>query len=265
MKMYKIKAHSIISHVITVLQIFGMWHRNDESVYSRTSKKIINLTILVSLFASLASGAFLSEDMNESIYLSAATVASALMVVKLCYVLSKQKEVSEFLNEICVHSITDMKEFDEINLKLNNFAKFGYVNIFSMSIAILLFIILSLPVFASEIRLPLNVGFPLDWKTSLLSYWLAHSFVITAVVLAMVVTFFTVIYWYIMLNCSIKYEILGNKLRQIGTRTVMNISIKQNGYATDNHNINDEDLINLIKSHRSIREYKIKCAIILNK
>ncbi len=235
--MYTIKSHPIINHIIKVLQMFGVWQKDNESVYLTMLKKTISLIILVSLFASLSSGVYISEDMNESIYLSAATVASALMVIKLVYVLSKQKEVHKFLNEICVHSVVDVEEQDAITVKLNNFARFGYINVFSMLLSILLFIILSLPFFSSEKRLPLNIGFPLDWKNSAIGYWLAHTFVITAVILAMIVTFFTIIYWYIMFNCSIQYKLLGNRLRQFGSRKVV-----------------VEDLVHLIKTHRNIQE-----------
>lgn len=246
--MYKIEIHPIIGHVIKVLQLFGMWHKDDESFYRKMAKKTINSTILLSLFASLASGAYLSKDMNESVYLSAATVASALLVVKLSYILSKQNQIHQFLNEICVHTVTDAEEFDEINIKLNNFARFGYMNMLSMVVAIFLFTILSLPFFSSEKRLPLNVGFPLDWKESLLGYWLAHTFVITAVVFAVVVTFFTIVYWYIMFNCSINYKILGNRLRKFGSRT----SVKSSEKAKQNLIV--KDLINLIETHQGIQE-----------
>ncbi|XP_037028512.1 odorant receptor 94b-like [Bradysia coprophila] len=245
--MYTIRAHPIISQVITVLQIFGMWHKDEESTFSKIGKKMINSIMLVSLFASLSSGAYLSGDMNESVYLSAATVASALLVVKLGYILSKQHEINEFLNDICVHSIEDVNEFDEINIKLENFAKFGYINVFSMLLAIFLFIILSLPFFSSERRLPLNVGFPLDWKNSIVGYCLAHTFVVAAVIFAMVVTFFTIIYWYVMFNCSIKYQLLGNSLRKLGSKNsaAKNVFDKQETV---------EDLKKLIESHRNIKE-----------
>nr|QGW45403.1 odorant receptor 30 [Bradysia odoriphaga] len=240
--MYTIRAHPIISQVITVLQIFGMWHKNEEPISLRMGKKMINSIISVSFLVSLFSGAFLSDDMNESVYLSAATVGIALLVVKLGYILSKQHEINEFLNDICVHSIEDVNEFDEINIKLENFAKFCYVNLFSLLLGISLFIITSLPFFSSERRLPFNIAFPLDWKNSTVGYCLAHTFVVVAVIFAMVVSFFTIIYWYVMFNCSIKYQLLGNRLRKLGSKK----SAAKNVFA--------EDIKTLIESHRSIKE-----------
>lgn len=173
--MYEIKPHPVIGHVITSLKLFGMWHNDNESVYLEIVKKVIYTIILVAFFASLATGALLAEDMYESISLSAAAVCTALMVVKLFYVLLKQKEVQEFLNDICDHSVTDIKEFDEINVTLNNFGKFGYANVFSMLTSIFLIIALSLAFLPSERRLPLNIGFPLDWRRGVLEYWVAHN------------------------------------------------------------------------------------------
>lgn len=92
--MYKIETHQQLA----MLKIFGMWYKDAESVYLKVGKKLIISMLSVSFCASLASGAYLSEDINESIFLSSATVASALLVVKLSYILSKQNEVDEFLN-----------------------------------------------------------------------------------------------------------------------------------------------------------------------
>lgn len=257
--MYEIKPHPVIGHVITSLTLFGMWHRDDESVYLAIAKKVIYTIILVAFFASLGTGAFLAEDMNESISLSAAAVCTALMVVKLFYVLSKQKEVQEFLNDICVHSVTDVEEFDEITVQLNNFGKFGYANVCSMFVSIFLIIALSLAFFPSEKQLPLNIGFPLDWKRSVWEYWVAHTFVIISLVTAMVVTFFTIIYWNIMYNCSIKYKILGNKFRRFGSDSM---NTEKNMLSTvEKRRLIVADLINLIKTHRRIQEYNFRVVI----
>lgn len=249
--MNKIEIQPIIGHIIKVLQLFGMWRRNDKSRCLQCVEmiqKIFSLITLILLFASLSSGSYISEDMSESVYLSAASVASALMVIKLTYVISKPIEIHKFLNEICVHSAADSKEFDEISVELNNFAKFGYANIFSMLSSISFFIIMSLPFFSSETRLPLNIGFPLDWRSSTISYVLAHSFVVIAVVVAMVVTFFTIIYWYVMFNCSIKYKLLGNRIQRLGEETRSEKTLREQHVV--------KELIELIQIHRHIQEYE---------
>lgn len=244
--MFTITTHKLIDRVIKMLVFFGMWHKATDSIYLKLGKKLINSIVLVSLFASLASGALLSNDMNEKVYLSAATVAAGLLVVKLIYMLLKQREILTFLNGICVHTVADANEFNVVTIKLNNFARFIYVNYFSMSMAMFLFAIFTLPFFSSERRLPLNIGFPLDWRKSLFAYCLAHSFVIVAVVFALAVTFFTIIYWYIMFNCSIKYQIFGNKLRELGSEMAKNDNRKPKSIVV-------EDLIKLIGTHRSIQ------------
>lgn len=257
-KMYKIEVHPIIDHIIKVLQLFGLWRRNDNSFCLKSVEmiqKIFGLITVPSLSASLTLGAYMSDDMNETVYLSATMVASALMSVKLIYVIVKQTEIRKFLNEICVHSVTDVKEFDEINVELNNFAKFGYANIFSMALSISLFIIFSLPFFSTERRLPLNVGIPFDWRNSTISYALAHSFIVIAVVFATIVTFYTIIYWYIMFNCSIKYKLLGNRLRQLGEQTTNEKTLCQQ----EERNFVVKELIELIKIHRHIQTYKRNC------
>lgn len=169
-------------------------------------------------------------------------IAAALHVFKLIYILTKKDKILSFLDDICVHSFNDVKEFNEVQQKLNNFAKFGYAYNFFMAFGVSCFQILSLPIFSSEVTLPLKIGFPLDWRNSRTNYWLAHAFIATGVIAAATVSSFTIIYWYIMLNCSMKYKMLGNQLRSMGKKK-------------ERKELFSQQFVQLIETHRNIRKY----------
>lgn len=244
---YIIKPHRIVNQIISVLTVFGMWEKDNEFPIIKLLKKVIYFLISLSFCVSLFSGSYLNVDYKESFFLTAAGIGGILQFVKLIYVLAKKDQILSFLNDICVHSLSDLNEFNEIQRKLNNFAKFGYVNIFITTTGIVGFHIVTLPVFATEASLPLSIGFPLEWKNNQINYWLAHSFIAIGILTAAVAYFFTIIYWYIMYNCSIKYKILGNQFRTMGQRT--NVAITS---PTEKEELFSRDLIQLVTTHRKI-------------
>lgn len=253
-KVYTIKPHRIVSQIIAVLTFFGMWEKDDQFVVVKLLKKIIHLLIGACLFSALGVGSFLSDDIIESLFLAACAIAAANQVVKLIYILTKKDKILSFIEDICFHTLSDSNEFNEMQQKLNNFAKFGYLLVFFMSFGVLCFLILSLPIFSSEVTLPLNIAFPLDWKNNRMNYWLAHSFIAIGIGAATLETFFCVIYWFIMINCSIKYKILGNQLRTMGEKT-SEIFANNKSSQMEKENHFSQYLIQLIKTHRNILKY----------
>lgn len=246
-----IKTHALIYQIIALLKLLGIWHGEEDSQFKKLAKTIITVTVCMSFTMSLAFGAVLSDNRNEVIFLAAASIASALMNVKLTYVLWKKEEIMEFLNKISVYSLARRAQFDEINKKLNKFARLGYISIITLSLSILIFIVLSLPIFSTERRLPLNVAFPLDWKNSTLFYCLGYTFVLTGVIYAMVVTFFTIVYLYIMINCSVKYQVLANEFRNLNATAII---IQSGALIKMQEKSNLQTLIQLIKVHQKLYE-----------
>lgn len=259
-EIYNIKPHRIISHCITVLTFFGLWQKDDQFLIIKLLKKLIYFLISSSFCVSLFSGSYLSVDYNESFFLTAAGIGGTLQFVKLIYVLNKKEDISSFLNDICVHSL-DSDEFNEVKEKLSNFAKFGYANIFITTFGVVGFHIITLPVFSTEVALPLSIEFPLDWKNNRISYWLAHSFIAIGIFTAAIAYFFTIIYWYIMLNCSIKYKILGNRFRKLGHRTAAIIS-KNVTSPLEKKELFSKCFIDLVKTHQNIQRFHFSIIIV---
>lgn len=247
-EVHNIKPHRIIGQIISVLTFFGMWETDNQFFLIKLLTKLIYFLISSSFCVSLFSGSYLSADYNESFFLTAAGIGGILQFVKLIYVLAKQDQITIFVNDLCIHSIPDIDEFNAVQRKLNNFAKFGYVNVFITTIGIVGFHIVTLPIFSTEVALPLSIGFPFDWRNSRINYWLAHSYIAIGILTAAVAYFFTMVYWYIMYNCSIKYKLLGNRFRTLGHRTAAIISL------TEKEELFYKDLVELVRAHQDIRK-----------
>lgn len=250
-----IKPHRIITQIIAVFKCFGMWERDNQFLIIKLLKRLIHFLISASLCFSLFSGSYLSDDYNESFFLTAAGIGSLLQVVKLIYVLTKRDQISSFLDDI---SVTDLEEFSDMQQSLNNFAKFGYVYIFILVIGVVGFYIITLPVFSTDLALPLNIGFPLDWRNNRLNYWLAHSFIAIGLLMAAVAYFFTIVYWYIMFNCSIKYKILGNQFRTLG-RTTSTFVCKKDISPKEQQEHFSQRFVELITAHQKIQKFASNC------
>lgn len=242
-----IKPHRIISQIISVLTFFGMWETDNQFFITKSLTKLIYFLISSLFCVSLFSGSYLSADYNESFFLTAAGIGGILQFVKLIYVLAKQDQITTFLNDICVHSIPDRDEFNAVQGKLNNFARFGYVNVFITTIGIIGFHIVTLPIFSTEVALPLSIGLPFDWRNNRINYWLAHSYIAIGILIAAVAYFFTMVYWYIMYNCSIKYKILGNRFRTLGYKTTAIISMREKEELLYKY------LVELVRAHQDIQ------------
>lgn len=253
-KVYNIKPHPIVGQILAVFSFCGMWEKDHQFFIVKLFKKVTLFLITTSLGTAMASGIFIADDNNESLFLAGCAIGTALHTVKLIYILTKKQQILSFIDDICAHSFSDFDEFGKVQQKLNTFAKFGYATVFFASCGIVGFLILSLPIFSSEVTLPLNVGFPLDWKHSRINYWLAHSFISIGVIVVAVVTFFTVIYWYILFNCSIKYTILGNQLRTMGDRTAAIIGTGHKISPMEQEKLISQYYVQFIESHQNIQK-----------
>lgn len=248
-KINSIKTHEIIDKIIIVLKATGMWQIEEQSYFRKLGKKLVVFTVGLSFTISLIFGAVISDDRNEAIFLLSIGISSALMDVKLAYVLWKKEEITTFLNRICTQVVRRKEELNEINKKLNSFAKLAYTAMITTSVSVSFFIVLTLPVFSAERRLPVNVAFPFDWKNCLLFYWMGHTFVISGVVCVTIATYFTIVYLYIMLNCSLKYQVLANEFRNMD---LANVAIINDFPIKMQEKLHLQALIRLIEKHREL-------------
>lgn len=222
----------------------GMWRENE--TFPRKLLRICTHSLLsLSYSVSLIVGAVQSDDKKETIYLGVCGLTAGVNTIKLTYILWKTEEIFGFLSKIAEYSIEDVEEFDKISNRLRKFINFVVIFLFNLfSGAAFLFIF---PIFSSEIVLPFNVAFPLDWRKGGFTYWIAYFYVMSVSIHAIFAAVFIVIVWYLMLNSSLQYQLLGNQFKMLGHR-------KLNVSQAENQSHYRHSLIALIKTHRHIKE-----------
>lgn len=248
--MYNIKLHSTVTKMTNVFYHFGMWGNENENASRQMAKKLLHFVPFATFLISAALGAFVSQDWNECVFMAVAAVMIAVLTLKLFYICWRREMILRFLHEVSEHSIKHHNTFIRINNRIESFIKFGYA-----FLAMILMAQLSLtvpPLFLSEKILSINIWFPLDWKTSAISYWIAYFFAAGSLLYLCVISFLTIILWYMMLNCTIKYEILGDQFREMGemeatpNKSLIPKADKEKAYL--------RNLYALIETHQNIKE-----------
>lgn len=84
---------------------------------------------------------------------------------------------------------------------------------------------------------------------------MAFVFFSTEVILSVVVILFSILMWYLLLNCGIKYEVLGNQLKQLSVMRAIDDSCTSNQRSIakiDKRNVFLRDLITGIETHKDL-------------
>lgn len=159
----------------------------------------------------------------------------------------------------CVYTVDDHEVFTVIDRKLKTLMKFFTVFGFSAAMAAFCSIIAHIGYLGRERKLFFNIGFPLDYKTSEMAFWLALAFNSTEEIVAVLIIFFSTIVWYLMVQCAFRYELLGHKLRTLGTVKADSGSVFQFKVSKVDSNRKQflRDLMFGIRLHRDIREYSL--------
>lgn len=251
--MYRVDLHKRINQITSVFYWFGLWHQEDESNVRQTKIQIFYFIYYLLIPVSLLSGAVSNDNLVESIFLGEAAIISLVVLFKMFYIIWKKKEIIELLHEIGVHSIKCYSDATLVNRKLKTFMNFVtalycYIYFASFLSAVVI------PFIGCEKRLVLDIGFPFDYKNNEIAYWIAFSFMCTEIGIQCVVFLFSIVTWYIMINCSIRYEILGNQLRRMGAISSVK-GTNRNSTETEKKSLFINELIVAIQYHQRIKEY----------
>lgn len=209
--MVAITADKMLQQVFKLFYLSGIWHSDGESDY-----RIIFKNCSYSLFAASAPIFFVIHifrcaDRNESINSAQIAIIMSVVYVKFLYLLCKKQEILAFLNDpIVVHSNKYREEYDHANRKIEKLMKFLHPYCVAIIITAVLLIVINLPMFSAGKGLPFFINF--TWNVSEIFYWLAYFIISLSIVFYVTVNFISVLIWYIMLNYSIAYELLGKKI-----------------------------------------------------
>jgi len=247
--MYSIKVHSKVNQITALFYIIGLWHRGDEPTVTETRIKCFYSFFYLLFPISLLGGAIKTDNKDDAIFLIETGIICIVLFVKFLYLIWKQKDILNLLHRIGDYSAADHKEFTSINDKLNIFMKI--MNFFYLSALFFASLItFGVPIVSFERKLFFNIAFPFDWKNNETAYWAAVVFLFIEATLTAISLLFSILMWYLMINCSLKYKVLGNQLRNLGVIRTGNGVILEVG----TQKLYQRDLIAGIKSQRDINE-----------
>ncbi len=253
--MYKIELKQTLCRIVEIFYFFGIWQTDEESTIRKAGKKFCYAFVLFLFPIFFATNAILCTDRNESIFSVQLTVLSTVLYVKFLYLVSKKKEILEFLNDKIVYqAMEECQEFGHYNKTIETFLKFIHFYVFMIIFSALLVIGIKLPMWSADKYLPLFITF--SWNNSEIIYWLAFVFVSLSMVFFSVVNLLTVVIWYIMLNYSIEYQRLGIKFRNLGwdIKEVSKKKVTKKQLRLPSRNMFVENLIVLVKNHQNLTE-----------
>lgn len=246
--------HHRIKQIITIFYRLGIWEEGKATSRIRSlARKFFYFIFYLSFFTSVTTGVFVTEDKNESIFLASVSMASAVLTLKLKYVLCQKKDIYTFIEKLGNHSLIDQNECLRINRRLDNLMTFATIIICSTFFGVTPLFILYLPIFSYGKKLPLNIWFPFDWKNSEIAYWTAYFYILFIFIFTILYMFLNGIIWYLMMNCAIKYECLGNEFRNLNTEKIGegNRKISESGVQISLL----PKVIDLIKRHQQLKMY----------
>lgn len=210
--MHWVEVHNGINQIINFFRHIALWDVEDANT-CRKKIKFIQLFCYLSYPMALGAGAYMSTDTDESVFLAAFAMAAVVHVYRLFYFIRRRSEILMYIREIGSFVAEDQDEFSRINKKLDNFMKF------SKYLLTLIIISLMSILCTSAIRkeLHLNIGFGLDYKNGGIGYWMAFAYFSIELIYAASMISITIIIWYLLLSFAIKYQLLGNQLKRMGT------------------------------------------------
>lgn len=251
--MHSIQINSIIERMISFFYCIRFWHRGDVATVRELRIKWFYCIYHFLFVVSLVMGAIQSDNKDDCIFLAETAVTAAVLLLKLWVLIWKQKQILDLFNRICIFSVRSQADFVCFNDKLQKFMKF--VKVFVICVFVGVFLAIILPFLGSEKILFLKIAFPLDWKNNKFAFHLANAFVITEILLTLTAFFFSVMIWYLMLNCSVRYEVLGNWLTKLGHLNEEFREKKVTILDKQKQNFFLVDLTASIDDHLHIREY----------
>ncbi len=250
--MYNIDLPNTISHIITTFCTLGLWSNKERSVFRANALKVFHFSYYLSFFASIAIKAIITTDSDEFVFHVALSIIVAVHVFRMAYIIVKQPETVELINRLGTHSTNNMEEFWQIENKVKKFIKLSQVFIVACSVEVSMFIIL--PAIFNEVTL-IRIAFPFGNMRKV--FWIKQTFLLIGGVYSVFCICFSVLIWYVMVNLAIKYNILGNKLRDLGIiciadstvdstvqRIIISKRMQQKTFMTG--------LVEAIKTHRQI-------------
>lgn len=247
--MNDIEVHSLITKILQSFYRLRLWNVTEKASLRITVLKLLQLFYFASFVASMAVGACMSYDKDEYIFLTVAAMINGVIVYRMATIIWKKNEILLFVRELGKHSIEHEGDFIRVNIKLENFIKFAkaFILMCVLGVTFALFV----PVISSENKLVFNIALPPQWKNNEVVFWIAHLYSVLGCTYSSLSLLLSVIIWYLMINCAIQYEMLGNQLRNLGLE-------KMKASKEEIQKLFLQDLIAAIEIHLKLKKYIVR-------
>ncbi|KAJ6649331.1 Odorant receptor 2a [Pseudolycoriella hygida] len=252
-EMYKVEVHKTLCIITQLMFFVGVWQNEKKLTFCQKRIQYFYMTCPILFMISLGTFVILSSETNEAIFVLQLAIPTAVLNVKLAYLLFKQNEILGFLYDpICEHSIQDRMEWQRVTKIIDTFMKFVRAYVYMIGITSVLVLFLNFPVFSSDRKLPAYISFPHQLPDS--TYWFFFVVLDLGVSCCFLASLLVVLVWYAMYNYSIAYQVLGSRLRRLGL-PIEEVNERQRKNAKSKlRNSFAQDLIKLVKYYRNLSE-----------
>lgn len=212
--MHSIKIHKLIALLMALFYLTGIWHRGDKPTIREFKIKLFYGIYHILGVLALGFGAILNEKHDQTVFLTEASIAVGVYSFKLWTLIWQQNQIRDLLNRVCEFSIRNDDDYRRYNEKLGRFMKFVVALLLTVFVGSFESVVV--PFLGSEKTLFFQIAFPFDYRNSEIAFFFAYAFVFTITVLTIIAVFVSVLIWYFLLNCSLRYEVLASELRNTG-------------------------------------------------
>lgn len=239
--MYRIEVPIFINRITVVFYRLRVWDRNEGNFTWATVLKMFQVINFITFATSATINAAITTNLQEAVLLTNFSILNGTHAIRMVYIVWKKTEILQFIDKIGTHVTDDMEESVLIRNKISALLKFAQTFVFACSCDLVLIIIC--PIFTNHSII--NLALP--WEKTRLVFWISHLYVSFSTTYCVIWFLITVIIWYLMICCSCQYQLLGNRLRNLGKRDT-----KATDLRAKQQELFVEDLIKAIKSHKEI-------------
>lgn len=213
--MYSVKVPKIINLIIETFYRVGVWHSNDFATVREVLMKLFYFIYYLLSPISILAVVFKTENHENFIYHVEIGLFAIVHSMKFFHIIWRKEEIVALIERIGVYSIDDRERYAIVFKKMENFNKIARTSIL-ITCTGTVFSSLIAPFLGTERKFFFDFAFPLDYKNNEFAFWLAFIFIISEILFSLVVFLFTVLTWFLMISCALRYEILGHQIKNMG-------------------------------------------------
>lgn len=202
-------------HLTSLLYKFGVWPKNTNSISYKCYAFALQIVFSFGYTVCLSGAVFESVDFQEATVSIPLSLSCLIICTRITNFYVNNDSMQERLNEIHKFELWNREEQLFIANRLKGFNKLSFA--FTVTIYFCLLTQLIVPLFLSDVKLPLPIWFPLNWQHNRLHFWIVYMYSSMAIfVIGHMVMLLQIYTCYLMFMNTIKFEVLGIRFSRLG-------------------------------------------------